>query len=145
MYFVDRDKIEQRLQLIENNIRVFNDQPSWQGNIEKLALERVVHLLIETMLDVGNALIDGFIMRDPGSYEDIIDILLDEKVISVEDEAPLKKIITFRKMVVQDYLDIHHEQIVEGLKEHIPTLEKFPAKVRQYLENELGTITAFKA
>ena len=34
------------------------------------------------MMDVGNLMIDGFIMRDPGSYEDIIDILIDEKVIT---------------------------------------------------------------
>ncbi|GAA3319942.1 hypothetical protein GCM10020331_028930 [Ectobacillus funiculus] len=35
-------------------------------------------------LDVGNAIIDGFIMRDPGSYEDIIDILVDEKGCTAE-------------------------------------------------------------
>ena len=35
---------------------------------------------MESMMDVGNLMIDGFIMRDPGSYEDIIDILVDEKL-----------------------------------------------------------------
>ena len=29
-------------------------------------------------------MIDGFIMRDPGSYEDIIDIMEDERVITTE-------------------------------------------------------------
>ena len=29
-------------------------------------------------------MIDGFIMRDPGGYEDIIDIMEDEKVITKE-------------------------------------------------------------
>ena len=48
----------------------------------QLALERMVQISIDSVLDVGNAMIDGFIMRDPGSYEDIIDILLDEKVIT---------------------------------------------------------------
>lgn len=27
-------------------------------------------------------MIDGFIMRDPGSYDDIMDILVDEKVVT---------------------------------------------------------------
>ncbi|WP_458412016.1 type VII toxin-antitoxin system HepT family RNase toxin [Schinkia sp. CFF1] len=144
MYFVDREKIEQLLQLIENNLKIIKEQPSWQGMIEKLALERIVHLLIETVLDVGNHLIDGFIMRDPGSYEDIIDILLDEKVISAEDEAPLKEIIAFRKMLVQNYEDIDHGQVLQGLQEHKAALEVFPNKVRKYLENELGSITTFK-
>ncbi|HHY71782.1 MAG TPA: DUF86 domain-containing protein [Bacillus bacterium] len=144
MYFVDRDKIEQLLQLIENNIKIVNEQTSWQSHLEKLALERVVHLVIESVLDVGNSLIDGFIMRDPGSYEDIIDILLDEKVIDANDELPLKTIISFRKEVVQNYTEIDHGQILQELKEHLEALKAFPDKVRRYLENELGVITAFK-
>ena len=39
--------------------------------------------VIESIIDVGNTMIDGFIMRDPGGYEDIIDIMEDEKVITV--------------------------------------------------------------
>ena len=35
-------------------------------------------------------MIDGFIMRDPGSYEDIIDILMDERVISAEEGQAMK-------------------------------------------------------
>ena len=63
------------------------DWSNWKSGIhtfntyEKLALERVNYLLIESIIDVGNSMIDGFIMRDPGSYEDIIDILVDEKVM----------------------------------------------------------------
>lgn len=60
---------------------MFAEHSSWNTEIEKKALERIVHLLIENVLDVGNAMIDGFIMRDPGSYDDIIDILVDEKVV----------------------------------------------------------------
>jgi len=144
VYFVDREKIEQILQLIENTVKIFKEQKSWQGTLEKLALERVVHLVIDSILDVGNALIDGFIMRDPGSYEDIIEILLDEKVINANDEAFLKVIIAFRKILVQNYLDINHDEMLNGMMEHLSTVEQFPNKVRRYLENELGSITAFK-
>ena len=42
-------------------------------------------------------MIDGFIMRDPGSYEDIIDIMEDERVITTEMAVPLKKVIELRK------------------------------------------------
>ena len=42
-------------------------------------------------------MIDGFIMRDPGSYEDIIDILDDEKVITTEMSEGFKKIVSLRK------------------------------------------------
>lgn len=145
MYFVDREFLEQLLKYIEKNITFLKENSNWEGPLEKLALERVVHLLIESILDVGNILIDGFIMRDPGSYEDIIDILLDEKVVKAEDEVSLKAVVAFRKVLIQNYLDIDHEQILQSLKEHIVKIEQFPNQVRSYLENELGPINAFKA
>lgn len=144
MYFVDRTEIEKILRYIEDNVNIMKGQESWNGKIERLALERVIHLLIESILDVGNALIDGFIMRDPGSYEDIIDILVDEKVISAEDEKPLKDVVQFRKPLVQNYLEIDHDKIFQVTNASIDTLEAFSAKVRQYLQNELGSITTFK-
>lgn len=145
MYFVDREFLEQLLEHIEKNVNILKEQSNWDGPLEKLALERVVHLLIESILDVGNILIDGFIMRDPGSYEDIIDILLDEKVVTLEDEVPLKTVVAFRKTLIQNYLEIDHEQILQGIKENIVKIEQFPNQVRSYLENELGPINAFKA
>lgn len=145
MYFVDREFLEKLLQHIEESISILKENSNWDGPLEKLALERVVHILIESILDVGNTLIDGFIMRDPGSYEDIIDILLDEKVVKAEDEEPLKAVVAFRKILIQDYLEINHDQILQGLKENISKIEQFPNQVRSYLENELGPVNAFKA
>lgn len=143
VYFVDRKFLEKLLQHIEKSISILKENSNWDGPLEKLALERVVHILIESILDVGNTLIDGFIMRDPGSYEDIIDILLDEKVVKAEDEDPLKAIVAFRKVLIQNYLEIDHDQILRGLKENIEKIEQFPNQVRDYLENELGPINAF--
>ena len=92
MYFVDREKIEQILVFMNEQMNNFTHQREWNTTIEKLGLERVAHTLIESILDVGNSMIDGFIMRDPGSYEDIIDILLDEKVINELMSEDLKRL-----------------------------------------------------
>lgn len=144
MYFVDREQIEAKLNFLEKQIDRFNQQVSWEKEIEKSALERISHLFIETIIDVGNSIIDGFIMRDPGSYEDIIDILLDEKVVNEEQAKELKKVIFLRKKLVQDYLEINHEELVTVISENKNGLVSFPAQVRNYIENELGPVSAFK-
>ncbi|MGM0845846.1 MAG: DUF86 domain-containing protein [Bacillota bacterium] len=144
MYFVDREKIEEILLYMEKQLGVFHAQDQWKSPIEKLALERISHVLIESILDTGNAMIDGFIMRDPGSYEDIIDILLDEKVITKEMEVSLKEVIFFRKMVVQEYTNIDHEAVEKSLSDHMEVLKAFPGHVREYLINELGPVSAFR-
>ncbi|WP_080844225.1 DUF86 domain-containing protein [Cytobacillus gottheilii] len=144
MYFVDRNKMEETLQHFHSQLALFKQQSDWTTPIEKSALERVTHILIEAILDTGNAMIDGFIMRDPGSYDDIIDILEDEKVIENTMSSGMKELISCRKMLVQDYIHIDHQQLQAIFQKNIHILEMFPAKIRDYLTNELGPVSAFK-
>ncbi len=82
MYFIDRQKINETLAHMESLLALFEGHQKWnESKIHALALERIAHTLVESIIDVGNSMIDGFIMRDPGSYDDIIDIMEDEKVI----------------------------------------------------------------
>ncbi|WP_045517972.1 DUF86 domain-containing protein [Neobacillus niacini] len=144
MYFVDREKLETTLVFLEKQISLFSSQNQWSTPIEKAALERITHLMIESVLDVGNAMIDGFIMRDPGSYEDIIEILMDEKVVSDETGKSLKILVQYRKVLVQLYTEIDHSELQKQFYSHINALALFPKNVRDYLANELGPVSAFR-
>lgn len=144
MYFVDREKIEKTLLFYEENLGLLEAETNWTSTLEIKALERISQLLIEAVLDVGNSMIDGFIMRDPGSYEDIIDILEDEKVVTTQVANDLKEIILFRKVIVQDYLEINHEELFSSFQKNKQSLKNFPEAVRSYLVNELGPVSAFK-
>ncbi|WP_338750962.1 type VII toxin-antitoxin system HepT family RNase toxin [Bacillus sp. FJAT-52991] len=143
MYFVDRKKIEETLKFMEVQLTLFQEQKNFETALEQAALERIAHTVIESMLDVGNAMIDGFIMRDPGSYEDIVDILDDEKVISKEMTASLKAMVALRKVLVQQYTAVNHKDIQQAMEAHFSSMQQFPEKVRQYLTNELGPVSAF--
>ncbi|MBS4208530.1 DUF86 domain-containing protein [Bacillus sp. FJAT-50079] len=143
MYFVDRQKMEETLTFMENQLSIIKKHRTWESELEQLALERLAHTVIEAILDTGNAMIDGFIMRDPGSYEDIVDILLDEKVITDQLSVALKELILYRKMLVQQYVQVDHLALQQLLSEKMPVIEQFPDRVRTYLTNELGPISAF--
>ncbi|MFL0365050.1 DUF86 domain-containing protein [Pseudobacillus sp. 179-B 2D1 NHS] len=144
MYFVDRGKIEETLTFMEAKLSAFAEQSQWKTAIEQAALERIAHTVIESMLDVGNTMIDGFIMRDPGSYEDIIDILEDEQVIEKKAAVSLKAVVALRKMLVQQYTAVDHQEVENVFNDHISALQQFSEQVRQYLTNELGPVSAFK-
>lgn len=142
MYFVDRSKIEKTLTYMEELLNeIKNNQ--FNTRIKQLGLERSVHLIIESMMDVGNMMIDGFIMRDPGSYHDIIDIMIDEDVIPKEDESSYKKVIDLRQMLVQDYLEVDDDLLAEVMKKELPTIDKFKNYIITYLDNELDVANAF--
>ncbi|WP_100013229.1 DUF86 domain-containing protein [Lentibacillus sediminis] len=142
MYFVDRKKIEETLQYIERIMEELSSQ-NFTSATEKWALERMVHGLIEGMLDVGNMMIDGFIMRDPGSYADIIDILIDEKVLPQEEETGYKALIALRKMLVTSYTAVDHEELLEVIRKNQTAFTQFSSHIRKYLDNELGVAHAF--
>lgn len=144
MYFVDRNKITLNLAHIEELLALFEAKDNWlSDDIHKLALQRIGHNVMEAMMDVGNLVIDGFIMRDPGSYEDIIDIFVDEKVITPEMEAPLKAVVGLRKMIVREFITVDNEEILHVLTANLDAMKQFTGKVQDYLTNELGPVSAF--
>ncbi|MGN4127134.1 DUF86 domain-containing protein [Lysinibacillus sphaericus] len=144
MYFVDRNKITKNLQYLDELLAIFEAEDNWlQDDIKKLAIERIGHNVMESMMDVGNLMIDGFIMRDPGSYEDIIDILIDEKVVTTEMEASLKAVVGLRKMLVREFINVDVEEVVNVLTINLSTLKQFSAAVNKYVTNELGPVSAF--
>lgn len=144
VYFVDRNKITTNLQYLDKLLAIFEAEDNWlQNDISKLALERIGHNVMESMMDVGNLMIDGFIMRDPGSYEDIIDILIDEKVVSTDMEASLKAVVGLRKMLVREFVYVDITEVVNVLTASLPALKQFAPAVNSYLTNELGPVSAF--
>lgn len=144
MYFVDRKKINHTLKYMTTLMEMLETSVNSSMNeFEKLALERIAQNIIESMIDVGNSMIDGFIMRDPGSYEDIIDILTDEKVISAEMDAPLKEVIGLRKMLVRDFMSVDHKEVQTILQSNFQEIRQFPASIEHYLTHELGPVSAF--
>ncbi|MCM3149805.1 DUF86 domain-containing protein [Bacillus pumilus] len=144
MYFVDRKKIEKTLRFFEEQYELMHSHQTWTSPLEKKALERIVHLLVECILDTGNDMIDGFIMRDPGSYDDIMDILVDEKVVPEEEGSQLKKLVSCRKTLVQQYQEVVHHDLLQVISEVEHALQVFPNRIRTYLEQELGPVSAFK-
>ena len=144
MYFIDRNKINQTLEHMEDLLDLYKEKEEWKGSLlDSLALSRLAHVIVESIIDVGNTMIDGFIMRDPGGYEDIIDILEDERVITKEMTEPLKHVVNLRKMIVRNFINVDINSIENTMNESMEALELFPGKVRYYLQNELGPVSAF--
>lgn len=144
MYFIDRNKINETLAYMESLLALFEGHQKWnEDKVHALALERIAHTIVESIIDVGNSMIDGFIMRDPGSYDDIIDIMEDEKVITTQMADPLKKVLGLRKMIVREFVEVNSEEIDSVLNETKVEIKEFGQKVRHYLENELGPVSAF--
>lgn len=144
MYFVNRSEIENLLDYMDGILEEVTTASDFSRNrLQQLALERIVHVLIESILDVGNKMIDGFIMRDPGSYHDIIDILVDEKVLPENESPAYKTLIDARQMIVRNYFQVDDSYLIDILFANKDILKKFSTHIRYYLDNELGVANTF--
>ncbi|WP_276356413.1 DUF86 domain-containing protein [Cohnella caldifontis] len=140
MYYVNRESIDTRLACIPEIAQALADIASdWKGTIiHGLAQERALHLAVEIVTDIGSSLIDGFLMRDASSYEDIVDIIAGEGVLSADLAEPLRELVKLRKPLVQDYFEWPRRQL-HPLTPKLPELlTRFSERIRDYLRQELG-------
>lgn len=140
MYYVNREAIAKRLDAVPELAAALRELASrWTGStLEGLAQERALHLAAEIVTDVGSAIIDGFFMRDASSYEDIVDIILEEGVIS-GDLAVLRELAALRKPLVQQYTEWPRHQLHPLTGTLADRLEQFVREVTAYLDRELGS------
>lgn len=140
MYFVDQQQIHQRLEQVSLvQQAAMKVQTSWDDSIMvHMAQERILHLAVEIVTDIGSLLIDGFIMRDASSYEDIVEIIAQEGVLNDELCTQLLKLVSLRKPLVQQYSEWERNGIHPQLLTLPACMEQFKISVQHYLKQELG-------
>ena len=139
MYYVNQEQIAVRLQAIPSiNEGLQELASSWQGGLlQGMAQERALQLAIETVTDVGSFLIDGFIMREASSYEDIIEITGAEGVFPARMQETLIELVKLRRPLVQEYYNWPRAELHPLTKELPTLLSAFKEAVEQYLQREL--------
>lgn len=140
MYYVNTDQIELRLSAIpEITAGLRHAQANWDGGIILgLVQERSLHLAIEIVTDVGSYLIDGFILRDASSYEDIIEIVHEAGAFDEESYNLFMELVPLRKPLVQDYYAWERTSLHKVTRTLPDVLDRFADQIRLYLEKELG-------
>lgn len=141
MYYVNREQIDLRLRFLPTVVealRTLRDEGQGRDPIRRFALERLVHLAAECVTDVGSYVIDGFLMRDASSYEDIIDIIHGENAISDDLHRQLSALVGQRKPLVQQYFEVGEERLISFLDWLPEALEGFSAEITAFIDKELG-------
>lgn len=136
MYFVDKDLLLRRLDYIEYLTTEIDTDHT-------LALERVCQMLIEATVDVGNMIIDAFILRDPGNYLDVMDIMKNEKVIPEADFSKFEATFKWRNALVRDYKQIDHEAMRSEFKDNLSAYQNFKKNVEHFFKTDPQAVTAF--
>lgn len=125
-----------RLHQVAGRLRRYRDRGADQlRNDEDLQwlVERGLQLGCEIVLDVGNHLLASAFSRTPETYEQILDGLAKEGVLSGALRAELKGVGGFRNVLVHGYLDVDTERIISALDRAPERFESFAAEIHRWL------------
>gem|GEM_PF-6634184 len=136
---VDSDIIAQKLERLKycvKQLRFIQKQGKkkvCKNDISFAAMERFLQIAVESVLGVGNHIIAGLNMRKPSTYEQILQILCEEKIIPKKVFAKGKPIPTLRMMLVHDNQASEREKEFNAAHELLPVLEDLARVYRKFL------------
>lgn len=79
------------------------------------AILREFQIAIETMIDIANRIIAERGWRSPDSYQDAIRVLVTHGVIPEEYGERFSKVVSFRNIIVHEYLYIDMRKVYDNL------------------------------
>lgn len=127
------DKLDELVSYLQAQRQISYDEYIQNATVRG-AVERYLQLAIQCVLDIGNILITGLGLRRPEKYEEILDILRREGIISADLGQRLQGIAGFRNILVHLYLEIKNERVYETLIEDLPDLEEFARQIVTFLD-----------
>lgn len=87
------------------------------GSIEKKrACERLLHILIECVIDICTLMVKGLRLGLPSGEEDLFEKLEKRKIITKEMKGKLKTMRGFRNILVHRYGEVDDELVFDSLK-----------------------------
>ena len=138
VYYVNHSRIRERQRFVQELAGMaWELMDRWEdGLVCTLAQERILHMAIEAVTDIGSDLIDGFMMRDASSYEDIIEVLRGEGAVDDGLARYLQELVSLRKPLVQEYYAFSRDGLYPLLKDLPDQLSKFVWQVDQFIESQ---------
>jgi len=99
---------------------------------KKRSCERLIHILIECMIDVCALMVKGLRLGLPAEEEDLFEKLEKNKIISKEMKQKLRSMRGFRNILVHRYANVDDELVFENLR-NINAFEEFRKEISSFL------------
>jgi uncharacterized protein YutE (UPF0331/DUF86 family) len=97
-----------------------------EENIDiKGAIERYLYLVVQSAIDLAEAVIAYKKFRKPSTMSETFYILNEEKIISADLTKKLAGMVGFRNIVAHDYEKINYDIVYDVLQNRLEDIEKF--------------------
>lgn len=140
---VDRKKLRNQIDFVRQTVRRLRqisemDRVSFLGDdIVQAASVRYLQTAIEALLDIANHIVAREGLGTPKSYQESIDLLVQNKILSGDDQEAYRRMVRFRNRAVHLYDRIDADDIHKILTSHLDDFDRFlAAVVAKYFRDE---------
>jgi len=136
---VDRDLILRRLAFLETYLeqlapyRGMNVAAYPQDWKTQRAIERTLHLAIETCMDIAEHIVADHRLRVPETGAESFEILAEAQLLPREPGDALARMVGFRNILVHDYTRLDPAIVVRVLRQDVLDLRRFCDAMRTIL------------
>jgi uncharacterized protein YutE (UPF0331/DUF86 family) len=139
---ISRDKVLKRLTTIQSYYRILEQKlalskEEFLSNADNyLAAERVLQLISEAMIDIGNHIVSRRQLGKPETYGQIFQLLGDHDIITVELGKKLVAFAGLRNILVHDYIGLDRSQLYKDGQKNKGDILDFINQIQQFITNE---------
>lgn len=135
---LDKERILAKLDGISNYVgelkEMLPEEEEYHKDlVKRRACEKTVELAIESLLDTAAILVSSERFGLPESEENLIDILVDKRVITRELGGKIKDMKGFRNILVHRYGKKDDKLVYTFLTQNLGDFAEFEKQVKKYL------------
>jgi uncharacterized protein YutE (UPF0331/DUF86 family) len=142
MLMVDKEKIRQKIQFIEDNLNKLEQIKSFTKDEflnDFIKIEATKHLLqisIEAMIDIAGHVIARNRFSAPQSSADMFDILKEKGILNEKNINNYRLMAKFRNRLVHLYYDINNEEVYSIIHKRLSDFKRFISEIVQFFLNK---------
>jgi len=99
-------------------------------------VERTLQMIIETSVDIAGHIISDKQFRIPASYADTFEVLFEEGLLEETLFKSLKKMATFRNIIVHNYDKVDAEIVVSVLQKNLNDFQEYKNTILKIIKNK---------
>lgn len=137
---LDAESIRFKITLIRKNLKELKKLgqlpfKKYESNFLYTATsERLLHVIIEAMLDIGSHIVANEALGEPLEYREVFILLVQNGILPKKKEKNFLDLAGLRNRIVHLYDEIDHKLLHKALRTELDDMEVFIKAILKYLD-----------
>lgn len=136
------DTIDSKIKELQKNLLLLktvsidiNKENLKEDMIKYWGIERGIQICIECVIDISNIIISSLDIEKPDTYKESILTLGKISIFPSHFAKEISNMVSFRNILVHDYMKVDEEIILNILKNHLDDFVKFMNYIQKWIKD----------